>query len=114
MNIVQERTVLGSLNIYTADSFFSRLKGLLFTKELSTTDCILIEPCRSIHTVGMHYSIHVIFLSDDYTILAIKNNVKPNRFCIGPFQASKVVEFSAKFEEIPLKVIGKKFFRSKL
>lgn len=114
MKAVQRKTILGELNIYIADKFLSRSKGLLFTKQLSTSDCILIEPCGSIHTIGMRYSIHVMFLSDDFTVLRVKNNLKPNRFCLGSPKASKVVELSAEFEQIPSTVIGKKFIGSRL
>nr|WP_299040717.1 DUF192 domain-containing protein [uncultured Psychrobacter sp.] len=114
MRATRQKTILGELNVYKADKFLLRLKGLLFAKQLSPSECILIEPCGSIHTVGMRYSIHVMFLSDDFTILRIKNNLKPNRFCLGSSKASKVVEFSAEFDEIPSTVIGKKFIRSRL
>lgn len=114
MNNIMTKTVLGDLNLYKANSFLSRLKGLLFTKELKTNSCILIIPCGSVHTIGMRYAIHILFLSKNNTILAIKNNLKPNRFCLGPRAAYKVVELSAESEEIPLDVIGKKFSEDQL
>lgn len=114
MNRVMTKTVLGDLNLYKANSFLSRLKGLLFTKKLDTTSCILIVPCGSIHTLGMRYAIHIIFLSKNNTILAIRNNLQPNRFCLGPTATYKVVELSAESKEIPLDVIGKKFSEDKL
>lgn len=114
MKSSKKDTILGKLNVYKADRFFSRLKGLLFREKLGVADCIIIDPCGSIHTIGMGYSIHIIFLSNDYTILKVRNNLPPNRFCIGPSRSSKVVEFSSEFQEIPLTVIGKKFIGSGL
>ena len=114
MNSVITKTVLGDLSLYKADSFLSRLKGLLFTNKLDSTSCILIVPCGSIHTIGMRYAIHIMFLSKNNTILAIKNNLKPNRFCLGPRATYKVVELSAESKEIPLDVVGKKFCEDEL
>lgn len=114
MNRVTKKTVLGDLNLYKADSFLSRLKGLLFTKKLESADCVLIVPCGSIHTLGMRYPIHIIFLSKNNTILAIKNNLQPNRFCLGPSSTFKVVELSAELKDIPSEVIGTKFSEDEL
>lgn len=114
MNKVMTKTVLGDLSIRKADSFLSRLKGLLFTKKLESKHCLLIVPCSSIHTLGMRYAIHIIFLSKNNTILAIRNNIKPNRFCIGPTPTYKVVELSADSIELPLDIIGRKFSEDKL
>ena len=114
MNSVMIKTILGDLKLYKADSFLLRLKGLLFTKKLETASCILIVPCGSIHTFGMRYTIHIIFLSKNNTILAIKNNLEPNRFCLGPAATYKVIELSAESKEISFEVIGRKFSEDKL
>lgn len=45
-----------------ADTFFSRLIGLLRTPVLSTGEGLWISPCTSVHTWFMRYPIDVIFL----------------------------------------------------
>lgn len=112
MKIVTMDTIVGKLNIRIADSFFSRLTGLLFTNELRKDDCILISPCGSVHTIGMKYPIHIVFLSIDNKILDVRLNVKPNRFCLGPTYTKKVVELSPDFDLSHLQIIGKKFLES--
>lgn len=114
MKIVTMDTVVGKLNIRIADSFFYRLKGLLFTTELHKSDCILIAPCGSVHTIGMRYPIHIVFLSIDNKILDVRLSVKPNRFCLGPTSTKKVVELSPDFDLSHLQIIGKKFLESAL
>ncbi|MBP2656042.1 MAG: hypothetical protein H6Q73_3611 [Firmicutes bacterium] len=52
-----------------ADSFFSRFKGLLFTKSLPRGAGLIIKPCKSIHTIGMAYTIDVLFISADNNII---------------------------------------------
>lgn len=114
MKIVTMNTIVGKLNIRMADSFFSRLRGLLFTSELSKYDCIMISPCGSVHTIGMSYPINIIFLSVDNKVLDIKLNVKPNRFCFGPSSTKKVVEMSPDFDLLSLQIIGKRFLEHRL
>lgn len=57
--------------VRVADNFFTRLKGLLGTKNLPKGQALLIRPCNSVHTFGMHYSIDVLFVSKEGQILKI-------------------------------------------
>lgn len=114
MKTIAMDTVIGKLNVRIADSFLSRLIGLLFTSELPKYDCILISPCGSIHTIGMKYPIHIVFLSMDNKVLDIRLDVKPNRFCLGPTATKKVVELSSDLNLSHLQIIGQKFLESAL
>jgi uncharacterized protein len=68
-----------ALNIMKADSFSKRLRGLMFTKELSPQSALLIYPCSGIHTYFMNYSIDVLYLDIHNTILAIDEDLRPGR-----------------------------------
>lgn len=63
-----------------ADSFFRRLRGLLWTKPLGPSEGLLIVPCNSVHTIGMEYAIDVVFLSPDFQILHIATYCQPSKF----------------------------------
>ncbi|MGE3726203.1 MAG: DUF192 domain-containing protein [Candidatus Sericytochromatia bacterium] len=52
-----------------ANSFFTRLRGLLGQKELKQEQGLLITPCHSVHTLGMHFAIGVVFLNRDGQVL---------------------------------------------
>ena len=41
--------------------YFDRLKGLLGTPALGAEEACWIDPCNSIHTIGMQYPIDVYF-----------------------------------------------------
>ncbi|MEH7436345.1 DUF192 domain-containing protein [Neobacillus drentensis] len=64
-------------NLSTADTFFKRLKGLMFSKSLPAGHGLLIQPCQSIHTFFMNYSIDVLYLSEDFEIVGLDETVKP-------------------------------------
>ncbi len=60
-------------------NFLERMRGLLFSPPLGVDEAILIEPCRSVHTMGMSYAIDLVFLDVDWKIVKIVSNLKPWR-----------------------------------
>lgn len=60
-----------------ASGFWSRLKGLLGRSDLAEDRGILIYPCNRVHTIGMKFSIDVIFLSKTGEILKIVSDLQP-------------------------------------
>ncbi len=78
-----------------ADTFFSRARGLMFRKDLSNFDGMLIAPCNSIHTVGMLFTIDVVFLNKKFEVVKIIENLKPYRLTRPYFRAFQVLELAA-------------------
>ena len=76
-NITKDKII--AEDIIVADSFFKRLKGLMFTKELSPQAGMYIYPCSSIHTFFMNYTIDVLYLDVNNKILAIDEDMKPRK-----------------------------------
>ncbi|TCB38024.1 DUF192 domain-containing protein [Acinetobacter sp. ANC 4910] len=79
--------------IVFARNFFSRAAGLLFREKLNNRQCLLITQCRSVHTIGMHYNIDVVFIDAFGHITDIYYNVKPFNVLIASPEACSVVEF---------------------
>lgn len=65
-----------------ANHFWSRLKGLLGRKSLDLSEGLLIEPCNSVHSLGMKFPIAVIYLSKDNQILHLLPELRPGK--LGP------------------------------
>ncbi len=78
-----------------ASSFFSRLKGLMFSSELPSCDGLLIFPCNSIHTFFMRYSLDVIFLDNQLNVIKIIRDFKPWKMSWIYFKATQVLEMKA-------------------
>ena len=76
----------------TAESFFDRLIGLMFSKEMGEFDGLLLKSCRSIHTFFMNYPIDAIFLNDEMEVIHIVRNMRPWRITGFYFKASQVLE----------------------
>lgn len=79
--------------IIIARSFFSRACGLLFRKKLTHTQCLLITPCHSVHTIGMRYNIDIVFIDAFGYITNIYYDVKPFRVVSDSMTACSVLEF---------------------
>lgn len=62
-----------------ADTFISRLRGLLGRKSLRADEALLISPAGTIHTFFMRFAIDVVFLQPDLTVLATREPVRPWR-----------------------------------
>lgn len=99
-----ERCIWLGLNMYLnstnavfevifARTFISRACGLLLRKKLNYGECLLITPCSSIHTIGMRYSIDVVFIDALGYITDIYYNVPPFRIRCSSKSSCSAVEF---------------------
>ena len=73
---------------------WERVRGLLGRPALGAGEGLLIDHCRSVHTVGMRYAIDLVFLGRDWVVKKIVNSLAPWRlaFCLG---AAMVLEMTA-------------------
>jgi len=63
-------------------NIFERMRGLLFRKKLMPDQGLWIEPCPSVHTIGMRYSIDVVFIDEAGLVLKVVNNLSPMRMAM--------------------------------
>lgn len=78
-----------------ADTFRSRLKGLLGRKSLPPECGLLIKPCRSVHSFGMRFSIDVGFVDGEGRLCRVISRMKPFRFSPTVKKAVYVIEAAA-------------------
>jgi uncharacterized membrane protein (UPF0127 family) len=78
-----------------ADSFKSRLIGLMFSKDLGNSNGLLIAPCNSIHTFFMNYSLDVVFLDRKFRVIKVIYDMHPWRMTLMYFRAHQVLEMKA-------------------
>jgi uncharacterized membrane protein (UPF0127 family) len=91
---VKHREKILSNNILVADDPVSRVIGLMFKKS-PKGDGLLLEPCNSIHTFFMRYSLDVIFLNKSNVVVKIIRDLKPWRMTFIYFKARKTLELPA-------------------
>ena len=57
-----------------------RLLGLLGRDSLASGEGLLIDPCGSVHTLFMRFSLDLVYLSREFIVLKLVRNVRPWRF----------------------------------
>ncbi len=79
-----------------ADGFFERLRGLLGRAEMLPGSAMVIERCGSVHTLGMKFSLDLIFLDQGWRVVSVKRSVRPGcPMVFGGVRARRVVESRA-------------------
>jgi len=78
-----------------AQSYFSRMKGLLGRSGLSPGEALIIRSCHAVHTLFMRFPIDVVFLSSDNSVVRIIPALPPFRFSPVVYSASSVIELPA-------------------
>lgn len=62
-----------------ADSFPSRLRGLLWRPPLRDGEGLLLSPCNAVHMWGMKYPIDVSFLDRHWNVVAVYERLGPGK-----------------------------------
>jgi uncharacterized membrane protein (UPF0127 family) len=87
-----------------ATTLSERVIGLMFKKKLENAEGLLIEPCNSIHTCFMRFSLDIVFISSQNRVVRIIRGMKPWRMTRMYFTAKKTLELPAGTLPLDLKV----------
>ncbi len=90
VNKTKNKEILSSLK--QAETFLSKAIGLLNKQGLEKGEGLLFTNCGSIHTLGMRFSIDVIFLDAGNRVVKTVSCLKPMRLCFGPFKTKYIIE----------------------
>lgn len=106
MKLVNKSTnTVISENLTVADTFYKRLIGLMFTKELPDQNALQIIPCSEIHTFFMNYCIDVLYLDMKNNILFMDEELKPGKIRKRFKNAVSVIELpSGKIKKMGIKI----------
>jgi uncharacterized membrane protein (UPF0127 family) len=75
---------LRRVQVHVCESRLERGRGLLLRRRLDQETAWLLPGCRSVHTIGMHYRIDVVFCDQRGRILSIRENLGPCRIARQP------------------------------
>jgi uncharacterized membrane protein (UPF0127 family) len=82
-------------DVFIATSFWHRLRGLQFKREVSPGHAFILPGCNSIHTCFMHFDLDVIFIDRDWKVLRVFKGVRPFRFIKPQRGAYAAIEMNA-------------------
>ena len=75
-----------------ARSYWARLVGLLGRSSLKPGEALLIEPCSSVHTFFMRFTIDVVYLDRSHRVVKAVSALRPFRMSMGAKGAHAVIE----------------------
>ncbi len=81
--------------VLLANTFFTRLRGLMFRRRLAPTEALWLRPCNGVHTFWMLFAIDVIFLDRELRIVKLVENMRPFRVTRPHLAARSVLEMPA-------------------
>lgn len=78
---ISERLGTLPVPVFGAHSFLDRLRGLMFRDAAGFA--LWLRPCSSVHTFGMQFPIHILFLDEEGQIIKVVCEVPQSRasFC---------------------------------
>ncbi len=62
-----------------AETFLTRLIGLLLRRSLGPEEALWMVPSKGIHTLGMRFPIDVVFLDQKNRVIALRSGMPPCR-----------------------------------
>ena len=77
-----------------ADTFWLRLKCLMFTSSLPDGEALVLSPCSSVHMFFMQYALDLVFVDRKWKVVACVNNLKPWRLTRPYWSAHTCVELN--------------------
>ncbi|MRR51314.1 MAG: DUF192 domain-containing protein [Rhodocyclaceae bacterium] len=80
--------------VWRAENAWERARGLLGRPALKTGEGFWIEPCASVHTIGMGYSLDLAFIDANGCVARLAHDVKPLRMA-SQFGARATLETAA-------------------
>lgn len=93
VTIPQKAETIGSY-IAVADTFLSRLIGLLGKSSLDDGAGLLIRPSSGVHTFWMRFAIDVVALDKDFRVLKTWQRLRPWRLTSVSFKTRCVLELA--------------------
>jgi uncharacterized membrane protein (UPF0127 family) len=81
-----------SLGVKVADTPWKRLRGLLGKVRLLPNEGMWVVPSRGVHTIGLLFSIDLIYLDQHMRVVNLVEDLGPFRFAPFSFQAESVLE----------------------
>ena len=113
MNKVEKFTINGqTIDVEIAESFLSRLRGLMMRPKLERGHGLLLAPCDGVHMCFMRFAIDVVYLDKNFCVKKIVRNLWPwlgVSFCVGAWAALELA--SGEAERLNL-AVGQKFSRT--
>ena len=91
----QSKETFLAFRVRVADSIVSRLVGLLGKRFLKPDSGVWIVPANSVHTIGMLFTFDLVLIDKDFTVVGLRELLRPFRITRPNFRAESAIELPA-------------------
>lgn len=84
-----------SEDISIAKTYYTRLRGLMFYKDIRKNEGLFFPNCNWIHSFFMFFNIDVLYLDKDFKVVKIIKNLRPFKLVAPVFKAKHLIEFKS-------------------
>jgi uncharacterized membrane protein (UPF0127 family) len=88
----QTRNIVLADHAQLADTYLSRLTGLLNRTRLNQGEALIITRCQQIHMFFMRFAIDVIFIDSSNRAVGLVKDIKPWQLSAIFWQANRAIE----------------------
>ena len=92
-NATRGTPVAGKVEL--ADSWWTRLRGMMGRPEPTEDEGLLLDPCRAVHMYWMNYPLDVAFLDPEGRVVAVYHELAPSRRSKRHAEANRALELKA-------------------
>jgi uncharacterized membrane protein (UPF0127 family) len=85
-----------SLGVTVADTQLARMRGLLGKMRMRSDEAVWIVPSQGIHTLGLRFTIDVVYLDGQQRVVHTIENLRPLRIAGIRWQCASVLELPAR------------------
>ena len=89
-----------------ARSFITRLVGLLGRSSIAPGEALVIDPCTSVHTAFMRFSIDILYVNRDGQVIKVVPEMKPFRVSAAGRMRCYVIELPSGTAAATRTVVG--------
>ena len=80
-------------DIYVAEKFFEKLKGLMFVSKEKSFN-LLLKNCNSVHTCFMKFNLDIFCLDKNFNVIKTYRDIKPFSFILPVKNGKHILELS--------------------
>jgi len=92
---VYYENILLSQDIELANSFYKKMRGLMFYKNYEDNKGMLFINANWIHSFFMNFAIDVLYLDAKFKVVSFTKNLRPWTFSYPRIKAKHLIEFKA-------------------
>ena len=107
-------------NVRLANTWWTRLRGMLGQPEPAPGEGMLLDPCQSVHMFGMKYPLDIVFLAPDGCVVETYQGLAPSKRSRWHRNANRALELRAgtladtdtqKGDQLELRTVGENMER---